>query len=84
LSVFASLAAILVYLLLYFIKPDAPSGFLTLLIATLFIGSIQLVVLSLISEYIRRIFEEVKSRPTSIIKEIINDHRKDRQKYSYD
>ncbi|OGM10433.1 hypothetical protein A2159_02905 [Candidatus Woesebacteria bacterium RBG_13_34_9] len=76
LSVFVSLIAILVYILLYFLKPGAPSGFLTLLISTLFIGSIQLVVLSLISEYIRRIFEEVKSRPISIVQEIINDHRK--------
>ena len=80
LSVFVSLIAILVYILLYFLKPGAPSGFLTLLISTLFIGSIQLVVLSLISEYIRRIFEEVKSRPISIVQEIINDHRKRNQR----
>ena len=79
LSVFVSLVAILVYFLLYFLKPGAPSGFLTLLISTLFIGSIQLTVLSLISEYIRRIFEEVKSRPISIVKEIIKDHRKGKQ-----
>jgi hypothetical protein len=35
-----------------------------------------LVVLSFISEYLRRIFEEVKSRPISIVQEIINDHKK--------
>lgn len=76
LSVFVSLLAIFFYTALYFIKPDAPKGFLTILVAVLFIGSVQLVVLSFVSEYLRRIFEEVKSRPTSIVKEIINDHRK--------
>lgn len=76
LSVFVSLIAILVYVLLYFYKPDAPKGFLTLLIATLLIGSVQLIVLSIISEYLRRIFEEVKSRPTAIVKDIINNHKK--------
>ncbi len=75
-SVIVSLLAIVVYLLLYFYKPDAPKGFLTLLIAVLFIGSIQMIILSIIGEYLRRIFEEVKSRPTAIVKEVINNHRR--------
>ncbi len=75
LSSLITLLAIPFYIAMYFILPDAPKGFLTLLIATLFIGSIQLIALSIISEYLRRIFEEVKNRPTSIIKEVINDHR---------
>jgi len=49
---------------------------MTILIAVLFIGSVQLVVLTVISEYIRRIFEEVKNRPEAIVKEIINNHKK--------
>ncbi|OGM19202.1 hypothetical protein A2686_04670 [Candidatus Woesebacteria bacterium RIFCSPHIGHO2_01_FULL_38_10] len=76
LSVFVTLLAAVVYLLAYFIYPGAPRGFMTLLITVLFIGSVQLVVLSFISEYLRRIFEEVKSRPISITEKIINDHRK--------
>lgn len=76
LSVFVSLIAILIYILLYFYKPDAPKGFLTLLIAILFIGSVQMIILSIISEYLRRIFEEVKGRPTAIVKEIINNHKR--------
>lgn len=75
-SVLVSLLAIVFYIGLYFFIPDAPKGFLTLLIVSLFIGSIQLVVLSIICEYLRRIFEEVKSRPVSITKEIINNHKK--------
>ncbi len=72
LSFFVSIIAILVYILLYFYIPNTPKGFLTLLIAILFLGSIQLIVLSIVCEYLRRIFEEVKSRPTSIVKEVIN------------
>ena len=74
--VLVSLLAVVLYLILYFLIPDAPKGFLTILIAVLFIGSVQLVVLSIISEYLRRIFEEVKSRPTSIVREVINNHKK--------
>ncbi len=79
-SVAISLLAILFYLVLYFFIPDSPKGFLTLLIAVLFIGSVQLVVLSIVCEYLRRIFEEVKARPSAIVKEIINNHNK-KQKY---
>ena len=74
-SVFISLLAAIFYVLTYFLQPGAPKGFLTILIAILFLGSVQLVVLSFISEYLRRIFEEVKSRPVSITQKIINDHR---------
>ncbi len=71
-----SFLAIIFYIIWYIIKPDAPRGFLTILVAVLFIGSIQLITLSIISEYLRRIFEEVKGRPTAIVREIINNHRK--------
>lgn len=76
LSVFVSLFGIFYYITMSFISPEAPRGFLTTLLAILFIGSIQLVVLTLISEYIRRIFEEVKNRPEAIVKEVINNHKK--------
>lgn len=75
-SVIVTLFAILFYFILYFIIPEAPKGFLTTLLAVLFLGSVQLVVLSFLSEYIRRIFEEVKNRPEAIVKEVINDHKK--------
>lgn len=75
-SVIASILAIIFYILIYFLEPGAPRGFITILIAVLFLGSVQLVVLSFISEYLRRIFEEVKSRPVSIVQKIINNHKK--------
>ncbi|MBU1016814.1 glycosyltransferase family 2 protein [Patescibacteria group bacterium] len=78
-GVFVSLVAILFYVILYFLNPDTPRGFLTLLVAVLFIGSVQLVVLSIICEYLRRVFEEVKNRPYSIIESITNDHKKQKK-----
>ena len=68
-------AAILVYLILYFAVPNAPRGFLTLLVAVLFLGAVQLFSLSIIAEYLGRIFEEVKQRPHFIVRSIVNDHR---------
>ncbi len=65
---------ILVYIILWVFRP-APSGFLTILVATLFFGAIQLFSLSVIGEYIAKIFEEVKSRPKFIVKSILNDPR---------
>jgi dolichol-phosphate mannosyltransferase len=75
-SVLATIIAIIYYIFAYFFIADAPRGFITILVAVLFLGSIQLVTLSVICEYLRRIFEEVKSRPTAIVSEIINNHRK--------
>ncbi|MDO8452848.1 MAG: glycosyltransferase family 2 protein [bacterium] len=74
-SVGISFLAILVYLGLYFYSPGAPKGFLTILISVLFIGSVQLVTLSVICEYLRRMFEEVKNRPAGIVREVVNGSR---------
>jgi len=67
--------AILLYGLLYLVIPQAPRGFLTVLVAVLFLGAVQLFSLSIIAEYLGRIFEEVKQRPPYIVREIRNDHR---------
>lgn len=67
--------AIVLYGLLYFLLPQSPRGFLTILIAVLFLGTVQLFSLSIIAEYLGRIFEEVKQRPPYIVREIQNDRR---------
>jgi len=82
-SVFVSLLFIVLYVVLYFYVPNAPRGFLTIIVSVLFMGSIQLTVLSIVCEYLRRIFEEVKSRPTAIVKEIINNHKRSKKKLSF-
>jgi glycosyltransferase involved in cell wall biosynthesis len=67
--------AIIVYFVLYFVIPNAPRGYLTLLVAVLLLGAVQLFSLSIIAEYLGRMFEEVKQRPQFIVRDIANDHR---------
>jgi glycosyltransferase involved in cell wall biosynthesis len=67
--------AIVVYTVLYFIRPGVPQGFQTLLVAVLFLGAVQLLCLSIISEYIAKIFEEVKARPKYIVGSVTNARR---------
>lgn len=69
-AVFMTFVAMLVYLYLYF-KTDAPRGFSTLLMVMFIFGTIQLLALSIIAEYLIRIFQEVKNRPPYIISEIL-------------
>ncbi len=73
---FVSLLAIFVYIFLYFYVPDVPRGTSTIIVFILFFSSIQLISISIIGEYLGRIFEEVKSRPKFIVKEILNDPKK--------
>jgi ABC-type polysaccharide/polyol phosphate export permease len=68
-------AAIVIYFVLYFVIPNAPRGYLTLLVAILLLGAVQLFSLSIIAEYLGRVFEEVKQRPQFIVRSIANDHR---------
>ncbi len=64
--------AIVVYTVLYFLNPRIPQGFQTLLVAILFLGAVQLLCLSIISQYIAKIFEEVKGRPKYIVGHVSN------------
>lgn len=51
--------------------PDStPKGLTTVLIAVLFLGSVQLLGISILGEYIGKIFEEVKQRPKYVVKKI--------------
>lgn len=69
LSMILSAVAIIFYLNFYF-RYGAPPGFLTLLVAVLFLGSVQLLCFSIIAEYLGRVFEEVKGRPKYIVDKI--------------
>lgn len=60
------------YFASYFLYPDQPRGITTVIMLILFFGSIQLLGMSIIGEYIGRIFEEVKRRPHFVVKEILN------------
>ena len=73
--VFLSLLGIIFHIVAYFLFPDVPRGATTTIVVVLFLGGIQLLSLSIIGEYLGRVFEEVKRRPKYIVKEILNDHR---------
>jgi len=65
-------AAIAIYIVYYLVVRDAPSGFMTLFTAVLFLGGIQLLCLAVIGDYLARIFEEVKQRPHFLVKSVFN------------
>ena len=51
----------------------APKGFTTIFLAIAFFGSINLLGIAVIGEYIAKIFEEVKARPLYIRKSIVKN-----------
>lgn len=71
--IFAFLFA-LVDLILVLIFGNAPRGVPTIVILILFLGGVQLLSLSVIAEYLAKIFLEVKRRPRYIIREVITRH----------
>jgi polyisoprenyl-phosphate glycosyltransferase len=70
---FIALYGIVLQIILKFLMPNAPLGITTVLIAVLFIGAIQLLGISVLGQYIAKIFEEVKMRPKYIVKSIIRN-----------
>ncbi len=73
--IFLSGIALFLYLLFYFLVPQEQKGFTTIIVVILFLGGIQLLSISFVSEYIGKILEETKNRPKFVIKEIINDNK---------
>ena len=74
--VLISMIAIVWYIALYFIYPGAPRGITTILVLILFLGGIQILSISILSEYIAKILDETKKRPKFIVKKIINYKKK--------
>ncbi len=68
---FVSLIAIVVQIASYFMFPGTPRGITTVLVVVLFLGSVQLLAISIMGQYIGKIFEEVKQRPPYIVKSIL-------------
>ncbi|EAZ88690.1 glycosyltransferase family 2 protein [Crocosphaera chwakensis] len=69
----ALFALIMAFLVLYWRLHDPEStltGFATIMIAIFFLGSVQLVCLGILGEYIGRIYEEVKGRPLYTLAEV--------------
>jgi len=70
-SFLAALAAV-VQIVGRILRPDIPRGFATIIVLSLFLGSINLVSLAFIAEYIGKIFEEVKGRPRFVVAKTLN------------
>jgi polyisoprenyl-phosphate glycosyltransferase len=76
LIVLISALALLAYIIFYFVFPNQPKGITTLIVLILFMGGIQLLSISILSEYIGKILEETKKRPNFIVKKILNNKKK--------
>lgn len=66
-ALIAALAIVLVIGLRLFTAEEALLGQATTLVAVLFLGSVQLISLGIIGEYLGRIYDEVKGRPLYLI-----------------
>jgi polyisoprenyl-phosphate glycosyltransferase len=71
LSGIASFVLILWVLSVRLFTPDAIPGWASVLLPLLFIGSVQLICLGIIGEYLSKIYEEVKRRPKYHISDVI-------------
>ena len=65
-------AASVFYLAAYFTL-GAQSGFMTLLLLILFLGSVQLVCFSILAEYMGHMYTEIKGRPRYIVENVIDN-----------
>lgn len=72
LSGFASFALIAWVLAVRLLTDNATPGWASVLLPLLFIGSVQLICLGIIGEYLSKIYEEVKRRPKFHISDIVN------------
>ena len=72
LSGFASFALIAWVLTVRFFTDNAAPGWASVLLPLLFIGSVQLLCLGIIGEYLSKIYEEVKKRPKFHISDVVN------------
>jgi|SRR5579859_422055 len=76
---FLSLLGICWQIALRILYPSfVPPGVSTLLIVILFLGAIQLLGISVLGEYLAKIFEEVKRRPMYVRKSIVKQNRSTR------
>ena len=66
-----SFIAMVAQIILRLLLPKSPAGITTVLVVILFLGSIQMLGISILGEYIAKIFEEVKQRPKFVVKSII-------------
>lgn len=72
---FFSIFGIFFNIFYYFFGPPAPRGTYFIAVLILFLGSVNLLFLSILSEYISKILDETKKRPKFIVKKILNNNK---------
>ena len=73
LTFIVSFIYLLVTLFKRFVLNEVPEGFTATLITIILFGSVQLISIGILGEYILRIFFQAKGRPLFIVKEVLND-----------
>jgi len=66
-----SFLAIVAQIIAKVLYPDVPHGTTTVIVLILFFGGVQLLAVSILGEYLSKIFEETKSRPKFIRRSVI-------------
>lgn len=82
LLVFFSFLFIIFYLLVFFLFGNPIKGAVTILVAIVFFGGIQLMAMSILGKYIQVIMEETKSRPVYIVDTIVTSKKNNQRKIS--
>jgi glycosyltransferase involved in cell wall biosynthesis len=72
---FIALIGMIAQIILRLFLPSTPLGITTVLVVVLFISAIQLLGISVLGEYIGKIFEEVKQRPKYIVKSVMKNKK---------
>lgn len=76
-SIIAIISTCVIIMQTLILGKDVP-GYASIITAVLFIGGVQLISLGIISEYIAKMYLEIKNRPKYIIREKINNDKKNK------
>jgi dolichol-phosphate mannosyltransferase len=71
---FAALCVATFYVVFFLLKPSAfPQGFATITVSIWLLAGVQLFFLGVLGEYVVRIFDEVRRRPTALVRQIVTN-----------
>ena len=78
-----AVAVAIAYVAWSFAAPERfPSGFASLIVSIWFFAGVQLLCLGIVGEYVARTCEEVRGRPSSVVREVVGRPRPERSEHS--